>query len=101
MESQKSQDAGETGFARAVDRVRDTVKDYVAGASETAAGGVSTLADQGADGVKAVAARVPQFSHWADEQMDAARDRVRAEPIKMVAVAAAVGAIFGAIFLSR
>lgn len=101
MASANSTRDDETGFARTVDRVRDTVKDYANAASETAADGVSTLADQGADSVKAVAARVPEVSHWADEQIDSTRDRIRAEPIKMMAIAAAVGALFGAIFLSR
>jgi ElaB/YqjD/DUF883 family membrane-anchored ribosome-binding protein len=94
-------DFDETGFAKTVDRVRDSVKNFTASATETAADGVSNLVDQGADGVKAMAGKVPQVSHWADEQIDLARDRVRAEPIKMMAIAAGVGALLGAIFLRR
>lgn len=106
MASQKTppQDDAEfddTGFAKGVDRVRDNVKNFTASASESAAEGVNSLVDQGADGVKAVAGKVPQVSHWADEQIETARDRVRAEPIKMMAMAAGVGALLGAIFLRR
>ncbi len=94
-------DFDDTGFAKSVDRVRDNVKNFTASATETAAEGVSNLVDHGADGVKAVAGKVPQMSHWADEQLDLARSRVRAEPVKMMAIAAGVGALLGAIFLRR
>lgn len=98
----KSADADtETGFDKSVDRIRDNVKAFAQSAGESAAEGVSALADQGADGVKAVAGQVPKLSHWMDDQLDAARDRVRAEPIKMIAIAAGVGALFGTIFLRR
>ena len=88
-------------LAQKIDRVRDNVKQFTSSASETAVDGVNSLVDQGADGVKAVANSVPQVSHWADEQLDAMRDRVRAEPMKMMAIAAGVGAIFGVLFLRR
>jgi ElaB/YqjD/DUF883 family membrane-anchored ribosome-binding protein len=94
-------DIDETGFGRGVDRVRENVKSFTTSATETAAEGVNTLVDEGADRLKAVAGHVPQVSHWADEQIDLARDRVRAEPIKMMAIAAGVGALLGAIFLRR
>ena len=94
-----------TGFDKTVDRVRDNVKAFAASAGETAADGVSDLADQGADGIKSVAhtvaGSVPNVSGWLDEHIDAARDRVRAEPIKMIAIAAGVGALLGTIFLRR
>lgn len=101
MPRQDESDFDETGFAKGVDRMRDNVKSFTASASESAAEGVNSLVDHGADGVKAVAGKVPQVSHWADEQIDLARDRVRAEPIKMMAIAAGVGAVLGAIFLRR
>ncbi|MCC6919323.1 MAG: hypothetical protein IT548_08965 [Alphaproteobacteria bacterium] len=106
MASAKGARAGETdfddtGFAKTVDRVRDNVKTFANSATENAAEGVNHLVDQGADGVKAVAGKVPQVSYWADEQIELARDRVRAEPIKMMAIAAGVGALLGAIFLRR
>jgi len=63
------------------------------------------LADSGADGIKSVAhsvaGAVPNVSGWVDEQLDNARDRIRAEPVKMVAIAAGVGALIGAILLRR
>lgn len=101
MAASKSSRADETGFDKTVDRVRDNVKNFASSSAETAADGVSTLADQGADGVKAVAHKVPQVTNWADSQIDQARDRVRAEPIKMIAIAAGVGALLGALFLRR
>ena len=94
-------DFDETGFAKSVDRVRDNVKNFTSSATESAAEGVNHLVDQGADGMKAVAGRVPDVTHWADEQLELTRDRVRAEPIKMMAIAAGVGALLGAIFLRR
>lgn len=90
-----------TSFGKAVDKVRNNVKSFTASAGETAVEGVGHLVDQGADGVKAVAGKVPEVSHWADSQLDSARDRVRAEPIKMMAIAAGVGAVLGALFLRR
>ena len=96
----RSDDApAETGFSRSVDRMRENVKDFASTASETAADGIARLVDQGADGVKAMAQSVPDASHWADDQLASARDRVRAEPIKMMAIAAGVGALVGALFL--
>lgn len=97
----KSSRADETGFDRTVDRLRDNVKSLASSSAESAADGVSTLADQGASGVKAVAHKVPQVQHWADSQIDHARDRVRAEPIKMMAIAAGVGAVLGLLLLRR
>lgn len=91
----------ETGFDKSVDRIRDNVKTFAQTVGETAAEGVSSLADQGADGVKAVAGQVPKVSHWIDEKFDEARDRVRAEPLKMMAIAVGVGALIGTIFLRR
>ncbi len=91
----------ETGFDKSVDRIRDTVKTFAQSVGDSAAEGVGHLADQGADGVKTVAGQVPKVSHWIDDQVDAARDRVRAEPIKMMAIAAGVGALLGAVFLRR
>ena len=101
MAASKPSRTDETGFDRAVDRVRDNVKTFASSSAETAADGVSSLADQGADGVKAVAHKVPQVQNWADSQIDQARDRIRAEPIKMMAIAAGVGAVLGLIFLRR
>jgi ElaB/YqjD/DUF883 family membrane-anchored ribosome-binding protein len=46
-------------------------------------------------------AQVPQVQNWADSQIDQARDRIRAEPIKMMAIAAGVGAVLGLLFLRR
>jgi len=91
----------QTGFDKSVDRIRDNVKTFAQSVGETAADGVGTLADQGADGVKAVAGQVPRMSHWIDEQFDSARERVRAEPLKMMAIAAGVGALLGTILLRR
>ena len=63
----------QSGFDKSVDRIRDNVKTFAQSVGETAAEGVGTLADQGADGVKAVAGQVPRVSHWIDEQVDSAR----------------------------
>lgn len=90
-----------TGFDKSVDRIRDNVKSFAHSVSDSAADGVDTLADQGADGIKSVAGRVPDVTNWLDAQFDMARDRVRAEPIKMMAIAAGVGALVGALFLRR
>lgn len=87
----------ESGFDRTVDRVRDSVKSF----GESAADGVADLADQSAKGVKSVAHAVPNVSHWIDDKADAARDRVRAEPLKMMAIAVGAGALLGALFLRR
>ncbi len=92
---------GETSFDKSVDRIRDNVKTFAHSAGESAADGVSHLADRSADGVKAIAGQAPKVSSWVDEQFDAARERVRAEPVKMMAIAAGVGALIGAIFLRR
>lgn len=100
MATSKAAD-NETGFDKSVDRIRDNVKSFASSVGETAVDGVSNLADQGADGVKAVAGQVPKVSHWIDEKFDAARERVRAEPMKMMAMAAGVGALIGMVFLRR
>lgn len=97
--SRQDDTSAESGFARSVDRVRDNVKDFATSASESAADGVSSLVDQGADRIKSMAENIPNATHWADDQLGAARDRVRAEPLKMMAIAAGVGALFGALFL--
>ena len=91
----------ETGVERAVERARDNVKTFAHSAAGAAADGVDHLVDRGADGIKAVAGVAPQVGEWADDKLEAARDRVRAEPIKMMAIAAGVGAVLGAIFLRR
>lgn len=91
----------DTGFGRAVDRVRDSVKTLAASATGNASDGVASLVDQGADGVKAVAGKVPEVSYWIDERIEGTRDRVRSEPIKMLAIAAGVGAVLGALLLRR
>lgn len=91
----------ETGFDKSVDRIRDNVKEFAQSVGEGAAEGVGRLADSGADGVKAVAGQVPKVSHWVDDKFDAARERVRTEPMKMMAIAAGAGALFGMLFLRR
>ncbi|MFT3809694.1 MAG: DUF883 C-terminal domain-containing protein [Micropepsaceae bacterium] len=90
-----------TGFDKSVDRIRDNVKSFAHSVSDSAADGVDTLADQGADGIKGLAGRVPDVSGWLDEKIDMARERVRDEPIKMMAIAAGVGALIGAVLLRR
>lgn len=101
MATSKSSRASETGFDKTINRVRDNVKNFAASSAESGAGGVGSLADQAADGVKAVAHSVPQVQHWADEQIEQARERVREEPIKMMAIAVGVGALLGVLFLRR
>lgn len=96
----KSADTG-TGFDKSVDRIRDNVKSFAHSVSDSAADGVDSLADQGADGIKSVAGRVPDVTSWIDEKIDMARERVREEPVKMMAIAAGVGALIGAVFLRR
>lgn len=91
----------EGDFSEKVDRLRDNVKNFTASTSESAADSVNRLVDQGADKVKVLADAVPDVSVWADDQLDAYRDRVRAEPLKMMAIAAGVGALFGMFFLRR
>lgn len=90
-----------TGFDKAVDRVRDNVKDFVSNAGETAAETIGAAADYGADGVKAAARTVPQATAWADGHVDQAREAIREKPIKMMAIAAGVGALVGMFFLRR
>ena len=91
----------ETGFEKAIDRVRDNVKEFASSASESAAGGLASVVDYGADGIKSVAHKVPQATDWADSQVEQAREAVREQPIKMMAIAAGVGALFGLFFLRR
>lgn len=97
--------SAETGFDKTVDRARDNVKAFAASAGETVGDGVADLADRGADGIKSVAhtvsGAVPNVSGWLDEQLDTMRERIRAEPVKMAAIAAGVGALIGAVFLRR
>ncbi|BCW90808.1 hypothetical protein sos41_39830 [Alphaproteobacteria bacterium SO-S41] len=100
MATSKARDT-ETGFEKAIDRVRDNVKGFAASAGETAAGGVGSVVDYGADGLKSVAHKVPQVEDWADSQIEQARDAVREQPLKMMAIAAGVGALFGLFFLRR
>lgn len=90
-----------TGFEKAIDRARDNVKEFVSHAGESAAEGIGSLADFGADGVKAAARTVPQATEWADGRIDQAREAIREKPIKMMAIAAGVGALLGVMFLRR
>jgi ElaB/YqjD/DUF883 family membrane-anchored ribosome-binding protein len=104
MAASKSADTS-TGFDKTIDRVRDNVKAFASTAGETVSDGVADLADGGADGIKSVAhsvaGAVPNVSGWLDEQVDMVRERIRAEPVKMAAIAAGVGALIGAMFLRR
>ncbi len=90
-----------TGFEKAVDRVRDNVKEFVSSAGESAVGTIGAAADYSADGVKAAARTVPQTTAWADDHVERAREAIREKPIKMMAIAAGVGALAGMIFLRR
>ncbi len=101
MAASKATRADESGIDKSIDRVADNVKNFVSSQAENAADGVNTLADRAASGVKSVAHVVPQAQDWAGSQLDQARERVRAEPIKMMAIAAGVGAVLGALFLRR
>jgi ElaB/YqjD/DUF883 family membrane-anchored ribosome-binding protein len=89
----------ETGFEKAVDRVRDNVKDFAASAGETAADTVGSAADFSADSIKSVARTVPQAQEWVGDGLDRARDAIREKPIKTMAIAAGIGAVLGLIFL--
>ena len=100
MAASKARDT-ETGFEKAIDRVRDNVKEFTSSASESVAGGLGSVVDHGADGLKSVAHKVPEVEAWASNQIEQARDAVREQPLKMMAIAAGVGALFGLFFLRR
>ena len=88
----------ETGFEKAIDRVRDNVKDFASSAGETAAETLGSAADFSADRLKSAARAVPQAQEWVGDGLDRARETIREKPIKTMAIAAGVGAVLGLIF---
>jgi ElaB/YqjD/DUF883 family membrane-anchored ribosome-binding protein len=81
-----------------------------------AAGAKSEASDRIAEALQAAEARVTaaiataqgaageayeQAEEWATDNIDSLRESVREEPIKALAIAAGIGAVFGLLFLRR